>query len=147
MFSIGDPGGITAPAFHNSTEHLLGIRGGVDLDGGAAHFDVAFTNQTAFRAAIPFNVMPVVLAEIRAASALMLQRQSIHLDRGQEALLSLCETALRPAQVDVLIDPLTGDRIFLHQFFDHAPIALRASPLEHQMHMAAIGDRLNRLLH
>jgi hypothetical protein len=147
MFSIGDPGGITAPAFRNSTEILRGIRGGVDLDGGTAHFDVAFTNQNAFRGQIPFEVMPLVLAEIRAASALMLRRQQLRLDHGHDTMLALMDTALRPAQVEAIVDPLTHDRIIIHQFYDHAPILFRLSPLELQMNMATIHAAMRRMLH
>lgn len=131
----------------DSTEHLLALRSSVDLDGAAADFDLHFTNQAPFRAHIPFDTMPLILTEIRRAAGLMLVRQQFQLDHGAEKLLELCETALRPAHLEVIIDPRNGDRLFIHQFDDHAPIAFRLSPVEVQANLGYIAGQMAKSLH
>jgi hypothetical protein len=140
-------GFLPTPESISSTESLTAIRGGVDLEGSNAYFDVQFTNQRGFRAQVPFASMPAVLSEIRAASAVLLQRQRLQLDGGAAALLALCETALRPAHIEVLQDPTSLDRLVIHQFYDHAPIAFRVSPLELMANMATVSHRMRALAH
>jgi hypothetical protein len=147
MNRSASPGFPPGPIPVATTENLLGIRGAVDHDGGTAFFDVAFTNQHAFRASVPFEVMPLVLAEINAASTAMLRRQSLQLDKGAAALLELCEAALRPASVDVVVDPRTHDRLFIHHFFHQAPVVFRVSPLDTQRNMSRVAVRLRQMLH
>lgn len=130
----------------DSTEHLLSLRSSVDVDGNAADFDLSFTNQHPFRAHIPFETMPMILTEIRRASALMLVRQQFHLDRGAGKLLELCETALRPANLEIIVDPRNGDRLFIHQFEDHSPIAFRVTPMEVYANLARIAGAMTRAL-
>lgn len=112
------------------SENLLTIRSAVDFDGAAADFRLHFTNQHPFVAHVPFVDMPAIFSEIRHAVTLMVNRRQALPDRGAAALLELCATALRPAIIQILVDPLTADRLFLFQFEDHAPISLRISPLE-----------------
>lgn len=147
MNTFDDAGILPAPYSLSSTESLTAIRGGVDLEGANAFFDVQFTNHAGFRAQIPFATMPAVLAELRAASAQLLQRQRARLDGGESALLTLCETALRPANVEVLHDPISLDRFIIHQFYNHAPIVFRVSPIELQANMALVAARMRAMLH
>lgn len=74
--------------------------------------------------------MSPIFSEIRYASSLMLNRQELHIDHGASSMLELCQGALRPCAVEPLIDPLTWDRLFIIQFLDHAPIAIRMSAVE-----------------
>jgi hypothetical protein len=111
-------------------ERLVGLQASVHPDGDATSFAIHFTNGPPFKVLCPLNEMPGIFSEIRYASTLMLNRQQLHLDRGASTLLELCEGALRPANVEPMIDPLTWDRLFLLQFHDHAPIVIRMSAVE-----------------
>lgn len=125
-------------------EYLMGMRSSVATDGSGTLFDLAFTNQKPFRLLVPFNGMPAIFSEIRHAQVLMIQRQRMHLDRGAEQMLELCETALRPSHLDVLVDPHNGDRLFIHQFEHHAPVAFRVSPVDVMANLAIINLVLSR---
>lgn len=135
------------PVLPEHSESLLSLSGGVDLDGGAATFDVLLTNQPAFRAVIPFGMMPQVMTEIRRASAVMLHRQHLRLDKGAEALLELCETALRPARVEVIVDPRNQDRLIVHQFGDHPPLVFRFDPLQAVTIATSVATKLAAMNH
>jgi len=113
-----------------TAQRLLALRSKVASDGSATRFTVAVTNIAPFVVKVPFADMANVFAEIRHAQATMARRQNLALDRGAGGLLELCELALRPVRVDFRVDPVTGDILCVHQFDDHAPVALRVSPAD-----------------
>lgn len=128
-------------------ERVLNIRGTVSQDGDNSRFYLAFTNQKPFMVDVPFRAMPAIFAEIRHAQALMVQRQRLHLDGGAEKLLELAQTALRVANVEFLLDPLTADLITIHQFEDHAPMAVRVGPLDLQGNLQRLAQVVNQARH
>jgi hypothetical protein len=111
-------------------ERLVGLQASVHPDGEATSFAIHFTNGPAFKVLVPLAEMPAIFSEIRYASTLMLNRQELHLDHGAASILELVENAIRPCNVEPMIDPLTWDRIFMFQFLDHAPLAIRMSAIE-----------------
>lgn len=111
-------------------ERVLGLRTNVSPDGDAAVFTVQFTNMPAFNVHIGIEEIFGIQHEVRTAAQLMGTRQRLKLDHGHQKLLEMCQTSLRPAWVEVLIDPITMDRLFILQFRDHSPVVIRQSPTE-----------------
>jgi hypothetical protein len=128
-------------------ERLVGLRASVSDDGDATSFAIQFTNQPAFKVHVPLPQIVGILDEIRYASETMVNRQQIKLDRGASVLLGMCETALRPAVVQILIDPMTQDRLFILQFTEHAPLAFRVSALELPLILNQLAATIARSLH
>jgi hypothetical protein len=122
----------------NTTERILGLHASVDPDGDKATFSVHFTNNRPVNVDIPLEDMAGVLSELHYASTAMVARQQFKLDRGADKLLEMCESAMRPTAFDVLFDPLTGDRLFIHQFDDHTPIVFRVSANSTERNMAKL---------
>jgi hypothetical protein len=111
-------------------ERITALRSTVDHEGAATNFALRLTSGQSLNIQIPFRDMSGIFAEINHAATLMLNRQRLHLDRGASAILELFETALHPTTIEPMIDPISLDRLFLFQFDDHAPFAVRLSVME-----------------
>lgn len=144
MLELGDftlPGHKITMAGH---ERVAGLRATVHDDGAAALFAVQFTNQHPFKVLIPFHEMPAIMNEFRVAAGVMTARAAEAPDQGHMRMLELCSAALRPHYVDGMIERLSGDRIYLMQFEDHAPVAIRISA-DMAFRLRQKMDRLARL--
>jgi len=119
-------------------ERILGLHATVEPDGDSATFSVHLTNNKPMQVDIPIEDMAGVLSELHFASSAMVSRQQFKLDHGADKLLEMCESALKPIALDVLCDPITGDRLFIHQFDDHVPIVFRVPPFEVERNVAKI---------
>lgn len=106
-------------------ELLIGLRAEVDPAGDAASISLAFTNKDPFKVHLPLLQAASVMNELRFIASQMMDRQHLALDRGANQILELCEAAPHPAVVDVLVDPLTQDRIFIFQFDNDPVFAVR----------------------
>lgn len=111
-------------------ELLLGMKTEIDPDGDAASVSLEFSNITPFRCHVPLLQAASIMNELRYASVQMIEKQHLKLDHGASKVLELCEAAIRPSVIQVMVDPTTHDRLFLFQFDHQAPIAVRVSPLE-----------------
>lgn len=129
-----------------ASERILGLHASVDPDGDKATFSVHFTNNRPINVDIPIVDMAGVLSELHFASSAMVSRQQFKLDRGADKLLEMCESALRPTAFDVLFDPFTGDRLFVHQFDDHVPIVFRYTPADIERNLARMRAALRLAL-
>ena len=125
-------------------EHLVGLHAEVHPDGDSASVAVQFTNQPAFRVYVPITQAAEVMTELNAATALMVQRQSFKLDKGASKLLEMCETAMRPAAIEVIVDPVTHDSVFIHHFAGHQPITIRISAEELPIFLAKLAAAISR---
>lgn len=90
-----------------------------------------------FNLNVPFEYIARANTAIRRATILMLHRQSMKKDAGQNALDELLKTALRPRHVSVAVDRATGDRNWILQFDDHGIVVVRMSP---EMESAAAAE-------
>lgn len=123
---FGEPDEVRSAAH----ERVFGLRGEVHPDGGAVTMKVQFTNQKAFSVLIPFLEMPAIFHEFQVASAQMVTRQSLYFgDGGSDLIQELCRLALRPIDIYGSIDRYSGDRTYVMQFSDHAPLAIRIAPV------------------
>ena len=111
-------------------ERLIGLKANVALDGSSTSFAIQYTNQHAFRVFIPLEQMPAIAAEMRYATNTMLARSRLAADRGASKLREVIHHSVNPHNAEVFIDPRTNDRLFLYQFIDQAPIALRMTAIE-----------------
>lgn len=111
-------------------ERLLRLRSSVTPEGDTASLAFQFTSQGRLVIEVPFVDMGPILNEVRTASTVMVARQRLKLDRGLDKIMEICEHAIRPIDQRVLIDPATGDRLFVLQFADHLPMCIRMSPDE-----------------
>jgi hypothetical protein len=141
------PDGAPRTVRNNTHEQLLMLRASVSPDGDAARFAVHFTNGRPFRVEIGAGEFPAWFAEMRHASALLVARQRLTLDRGAARLLELCDTAVHPAGSDIIPDPVTGDRVLLFQFHEHAPFAVRLSPADLLFHLQQVAGATRVMLH
>lgn len=66
--------------------------------------------------------------EAESAAIIMQCRQSIKNDAGVSAFDDLLRTAVRPTETLCIIEPGTGDRLFVMHFADRLPIVIRMSP-------------------
>ncbi|HEV7278424.1 MAG TPA: hypothetical protein VGN80_19255 [Devosiaceae bacterium] len=145
--NFGGPGAHVLETSRTPAERLIDLRASVSPEGEAASFDLLFTNQTPFRCELPYSDMPGFFAEIRHAANLMINRQALRLDSGADQTLEMCQMALRPAIIEIIVDPLTSDRLFLFQFHDHAPVALRISAAELPMMLQQLAEAIRRSQH
>lgn len=106
-------------------EILTGLHASVSPDGDTVSFFVQYANRPAFKSTVPYNTMAMVSHEVRYAAQLMNYRQRLKLDRGAKAIEELCATALRPQNVEFLVDPHSGDRVVIFQFAENSPLVLR----------------------
>lgn len=109
-------------------EEMLGIKSEIDHDGDAATCSVAFTNQHPFNVHVPFDGVALLLQEFRNVASVMMARQRLKLDRGASKVIELAEMARPPTDIDVMVNPLTADRILMVYFADSPPVALRLAP-------------------
>lgn len=114
--------------FAADVPRVLEISTAVAPDGSGAAFNLLLTT-----GGVAFGVDHGDLAKMvntfRAASSQVAARKRYAHDWGRGWLSDLCETAPRPAETTVRIDPRTGDLLILNQFDDQAPIAFRR-PME-----------------
>lgn len=125
-------------------ELLVGLRAEVDPVGEATSFSLAYTNQEPFRVHMPLLQIASVMRVLRDAAETMMYRQHLALDRGTNGLLELCETSRRPAVIQILVDPISHDRMFLFQFEHDAPVSLRISAEELPFMLAQLGRAIAR---
>lgn len=118
------PGDTPRPS-SKTHEKLIGIEASVHTDGDATSFAVHYTNQKPFRVHVELTEIAPILHEIRTAALSMMNLQTMKLDRGESKIWEIARNALRPAAMRALICPMTADRIFVLQFRDHAPLAIR----------------------
>lgn len=121
-------------------EFILDLRAIVQPDGDATNISISLTNLKPFKVKVPFEEMAPILNELRYASNLMMQRQRLKLDRGARKMMDLVEHALRPSHIEILIDPVSGDRIFILIFEDHAPMAIRMTSDDVSICIANLAD-------
>ncbi|MER8540287.1 hypothetical protein NKH17_12610 [Mesorhizobium sp. M1334] len=109
-------------------EHeLLALRSLVSPDGNEAELTL-HTTKGSIKLIVLHEQLAAVHAEIEALSALMVYRQSARPDEGMTAFADSFRTALSPADCTVSIDPETSDRLFMLQFPDRLPLAIRMAP-------------------
>lgn len=125
-------------------ERLLGFRAQVSDDGDSTSFACQYTHQRPFLCRVGIEEIGPILNEIRSASNIMVNRQRLKLDKGAEKMLGMCANALRPVANDVIIDPATGDRLFILQFADHAPIVIRMSVAEVAIGLHTLEEAVRR---
>ncbi len=113
-------------------EKLLGLRANVAPDGESTSFAIQFTNQHAFRVHVPIEQIPNIFKEISYATNVMFTRKSLMLDRGSGVLFDLIKNAKHPGRTETYIDSLTLDRVFVFQFLEQAPFAVRLTALQHR---------------
>jgi hypothetical protein len=110
--------------FATEIPHVLEISATIAPDGSGATIKL-FLNT----GRVAFEVDPTELTKmintLRAASSQIAARKRYAHDWGRAWLADLCATAPRPAEITVRVDPQNGDRLFLMQFDNQAPIALR----------------------
>lgn len=125
-------------------ELLVGLRASIQPDGEAASIAVQFTNIKPFNVHVPLLQAASIVNEMRAAAAGMIERQYLKLDRGAGYVLELCEAAQHPAVIQIMVDPITQDRLFLFQFDHDGPVSLRISALELPMMLAQLARAIAR---
>lgn len=125
-------------------EVVLGLRADVHPDGDSTSVAVHFSNMPPFRVHVPLAQAGPILNELQHAAVQMVNRQQLHLDRGASQIIALCEQAARPAQLQILVEPLTHDRVFIFQFSDRAPISVRISPAELPIMLAQLARAIAR---
>lgn len=140
----------TRSGIHNEyagDETLTAFKVGyLDTQGEHVNFEVSYMGRPSFIVNVGLDKVSAVLHEVRYASMIMFHRQRLRLDRGMEKLLELCETAMRPREVEVLPDPSSGDRLLIFQFNDHSPMVLRMS-FSSSVDLVTKLSSLNRITH
>ena len=63
--------------------------------------------------------------EMRHLTGQMINRQNLAIDRGASHMLEMFQVAPRPANTQVVVEPVTHDRLFLFQFERDPPITIR----------------------
>lgn len=106
-------------------QELLAVKTTVHPDGSDAQVTL-HTTRGSINLTIAFEQISAAIAEIQQASLLMLYRQTTP-GASTNPMARLLDAALRPTNVSVVIDPETGDRIFIHQFAERMPIITRMS--------------------
>lgn len=127
-----------------SCEKLLTASGTVSPDGAETIFRVQYTNQEAFNVHVEFNEIGWIEHEVQAARKLMQARLRLKLDRGAQELVAISETALRPIETEVILDPMSGDQVIVHQFENQSPLGIRLSPGDVHGLLLRITDAANR---
>lgn len=110
-------------------ERLTHLRSSVGQNGQSATFELHCTNMKPFIIDIPFAQFGSVWEEVHNASNLMLHRRGGGLERDHERLYELCSEALTPRRQVIIVDPYSADHIYILQFDDHEPLAIRMSAL------------------
>ncbi len=116
---------------------LLAIRAAVHPDGNEATLTL-HTSHGSVTLTVQHEWLAAIHAEIQATAALMLYRQALQADEGMAAFEHAFRAALLPADCSVSIDSQTSDRLFMLQFRDRLPLAIRMTPEQ-------VGDSLDQL--
>ena len=112
-------------------ECLLGMHSEVSPDGEAVVFTVEYTNHQPIRVQMPYCQAVAITDELQARTAEMAERQALNSpDWGAAFILGLCRDAERPAVIQIHVDPMTKDRVFLFQFEERAPVTIRVPFVE-----------------
>ncbi|RUU29724.1 hypothetical protein [Mesorhizobium sp. M6A.T.Ce.TU.016.01.1.1] len=106
---------------------LLAVRAAVHPDGNEAKLTL-HTSHGSVTVTVQHEQLAAIHAEIQAAAALMLYRQAMQADEGMTAFEDAFRAALMPADCSVSIDRQTSDRLFMLQFIDRLPLAIRMTP-------------------
>lgn len=104
--------------------HILEISAIIAPDGSGAAIKLLLSTGGVSFEADPTELINMVNT-LRAASSQIAARKRYAHDWGRAWLADLCAKAPRPAEITVRVDPQNGDRLFLMQFDNQAPIALR----------------------
>lgn len=136
---------------HTSSLRMLGQlifgRAFVAPEGERAMLQLGLAGGVIARYAVSLEAMALLNDEVRTAAGVMLRRQRLGLDRGATALAALTNAALNPTRVDMVCDRRTGDWVFLHQFADHAPVALRLSRAQLANNLDVLHEALRSRMH
>jgi hypothetical protein len=106
-------------------EKLLALKAEVEPDGSATLFTYCFTNGPAFDVMSTLEELAPTQNTICQAANLMVNRSSLAPDGGNSRLLEACAVALEPLHTEFIVDPVTGDRLIIYQFQNHAPLTIR----------------------
>lgn len=82
---------------------------------------------------IPFAQITAAVAEITEAGETMMRRQ-LRNGSGKKAFQDIIRAAPAPSRVSPMVDPETGDCIFIYRFLDRLPRIIRLTM--QQMHEA-----------
>lgn len=108
-------------------QELLALHAKVHSDGNEAQL-MLHTSLGSIPLTVMHEQLSVIIAELQAAAALMLYRQSMQADDGKACFDDVFAAALRPQGTFVTIDQATSDRMFMLQFRDRLPLAIRMTP-------------------
>lgn len=128
---------LLAEAGVKEEQRLLALAASVHPDGREAVLTL-HTSTGSFPLVIDHENLAAIHAEIQAAAALMLYRQTLRPDDGADGFADSFRAALRPDDCSVAIDSKTADRLFLLQFRDRLPLTIRMTP-------DAVADSLDQL--
>lgn len=121
------PSTLFADARIQDDHELLAVRAAVHPDGNEAKLTL-HTSRGSVTVTVLHEQLSAINAEIHAAAALMLYRQAMQADEGMTAFEDAFRAALMPADCSVSIDRQTSDRLFMLQFRDRLPLAIRMTP-------------------
>lgn len=99
----------------------------MDADGLAATFGVRYAGLGTIDVEIPFDQINGILGELSFARDSMYDRQMMGRGAG---LLAPATHAVRPAAIEITVDPITKDRIFRLHFENHAPFSFRVGAVD-----------------
>lgn len=129
----------------NRYEHLLLFDVNVCQDGSGAEFGVLLSDETSIIANIPHWEIDAVISQLQYAADEMRRRQRMRLDGPADSLRDICENALTPIKHDIFIHPQKGDIVFLHRFENHAPVAIKMTPMDLKIARAKTNAALARM--
>lgn len=110
-------------------EHeLLAVRAAINPDGNEARLTLHTAQGGSVTLIVLHEQLAAIHAEIEAAAALMVYRQAAQANEGMAAFGASFRAALRPADCSVSVDLQTSDRLFMLQFRDRLPLAIRMAP-------------------
>ncbi|RWQ12377.1 hypothetical protein [Mesorhizobium sp.] len=105
----------------------MAVRAIVHPDGNDARLTL-HTNSGSIDLVVSHEFISAIHAEIHNAATRMLYRQAMRADEGVAAFDDVLRAALRPADCHVIIERDTADRVFVLQFRDRMPLAIRMAP-------------------
>jgi hypothetical protein len=123
---------------------LRSIRSIVHPDGNDARLTL-YTGDGTIPMIATLSDISAVDAEIRSTAELMQFRQAMKKDAGAAAFQELFLTALRPGDIAVIADKVSGDRLIVMQFTDRLPIVVRLSPEALEITLRRIGVTAKRI--
>ena len=128
----------------DKVQELRGIRSVIHPDGSDAKLTL-YTGDGSISMTATLGEISAIDTEIRSAAEIMQYRQAMKKDAGAAAFEELFLTALRPADIAVIIDKPTGDRLLVLQFTDRLPIVIRLSPEAMETTLRKIGSTAKRI--